>query len=498
MSRRTGALEFVLTALLGLAMVVLATVVTARRDLRVDLTEGQRRTLSAQTRTVLGLVERPIELLAFYQDVPFERQRLRDLVGRFGEYTPHLELEFIDLARRPDLAEVYQITVNGTVLLIDGDLRVRVVDPDEAALSSALLRLVRSDPPVIMFTTGHGESAVEDESAAGWRSAAEMLADQNFEIRMLSTPAIQRIPPETDLVVMAGPQTDLTERERTFLLDFVLRGGSLLILLEPFGASTADSFVGLLGVVAEPGFVVDVSPEQSNLTNRGDPRIVLAIGGDPDHPITRGFSYNTLYPLARALSTVQPPLPGVQTTRLVSSQPQSWIETDPAQAARGQPRFDDGVDRPGPLALGYAVEIDLRRFDPFATGPSGVDRALVEMWEGRIDLRDPARADTLRVGDADLPLELRERARIVVFGDADFASNANLRVQGNGQLLLSTTLWLLAQEDRIAIGAGPDLNDPVVLQARQLAAARWIGVVAVPAFFFAAGAFSLWRRRRWV
>ena len=498
MMRRSGAVEFVLTALSGLAVIVLLTMVTARRDVRLDLTEGQRKTLSAQTRAVLGLVERPIEIIAFYQDVPPERQRLRDLVERYREFTPHLALEFIDLDRRPDLAEVYQITVNRTVLLIDGDLQVRVLDPDEPALTSAIVRLVRSDPPVVMFVVGHGESSVEDDGPGGWRNAAEMLADQNLDLRILSTAVIERVPPETDLVVLAGPQTDLTPRERTVLVDYMLRGGSLFAMLEPFGTPTADSLVALLGVVAEPGFVVDVSPEQRNLTKQGDPRIVLAIGGEPGHPITRGFSYNTLYPLARALSSVQPPAQGVQATRLISTEPEAWIEMDPVQAARGEPRFDPSVDRPGPLALGFAVELDLRRFEPGAALAAGVDRTMLEMWEGLIDLRDPARADSLRVGDAHFAVELPERARAVVLGDADFASNANLRVQGNGQLLLAIVLWLLEQQDRIAVTTGPDLNDPVLLSSNQIAAVRWIGVIAVPVFFFAAAAFTLWRRSRWV
>lgn len=487
-----------LTTLLGLALVVLLTMITARRDVRFDLTEGQRRTLSAQTRMVLGLIERPIEMVAFYQDVPQERQRLRDLVERYREFTSHLELEFIDLDRRPDLAEVYQITVNGTVLLIDGDLRVRVLDPDEAALTSALVRLVRSDPPVVMFVVGHGESSVEDDSAGGWSAAATVLADQNLDLRVLSTAVIERVPRETDLVVLAGPQSELTVHERTVLVDFLLRGGSLLAMLEPFGTPTADSLVAMLGVVAEPGFVVDTSPEQSNLTNQGDPRIVLAIGGDRDHPITRGFSYNTLYPLARALGSIQPPAPGVRATRLVTTQPETWIETDPLQVARGEPRFDPGLDRPGPHALGFAVELDLRLYHPDATNVVGVDRTMLELWEGMIDLRDPARADSVRVGDDLLAVELPDRARAVVVGDADFASNANLRVQGNGELLLAMVMWLLEQEDRIAVTVGPDLNDPVLLEADQLAAVRWVGSVLVPLCFFAAAAFTLWRRSRWV
>jgi ABC-type uncharacterized transport system involved in gliding motility auxiliary subunit len=85
-----------------------------------------------------------------------------------------------------------------------------------------------------------------------------------------------------------------------------------------------------------------------------------------------------------------------------------------------------------------------------------------------------------------------------VIGDTDFAGNANLRVQGNTQLLLASVLWLTEQEDRIALPPRPDLNDPVVLSSAQVETLRITALAVVPLVFLAIGAWTLWRRRQWV
>ena len=114
------------------------------------------------------------------------------------------------------------------------------------------------------------------------------------------------------------------------------------------------------------------------------------------------------------------------------------------------------------------------------------------------DLRDSALAGSQEFAGQSFASGLAPHARLVAFGDIDFASNANLRVQGNGDLFLSCVLWLTEQEDRIALAPRPELSDPIVLGARRTKLVRWVGIGVFPAMFFLAGGLSTWRRRRWV
>ena len=498
MMRGRVGLEFAATTVLLGLLVVLGTIAVDRRDLRVDVTADQRRTLAPQTKQILGMLPRPVTVLAFYAGIPEEEQRLRELVARYREIQPSIDLRLVDPDRRPDLAEEYGVTANGTVVLEDGDLRLRLVDPDEARLTAAFLRLLDTDPPVVMFTSGHGESSVEDDSPMGWSQAAGLLAEQNFDVRILATDVIRRIPPETELLVMTGPETAFGERELDMVTQYVARGGRVLAMLEPYGAADVDSLITEFGIAPEPGFLVDASAEQENLTQGGDGRIALALGGNPEHPITRDFTFSTLFPMARSLRVVQPVPAGVQATRLLETQPQSWSERGTGQELTTVLEYDPAVDRPGPLPLAFAVDIDLRRFRFVDPEASATMETMFDLMGDAIDVRDDAEADSVRVGDVVIPQSPATLARMVVIGDTDFASNANLRVQGNAQLLLASVLWLTQQEDRIALPPRRDLNDPIVLTATEVSTLRGAALVAAPLVFFAVGLWMLWRRRRWV
>lgn len=498
MSRRhTGALEFTLSSVFAVLLLFFSTVLISRHDLVADLSLGQRRTLAPQTLRVIDLIERPIHITAFYADSPADQARLLNLVERYRERTRLLELRFVDADRRPDLAREYGVTTNGTVVLEDGDLRVRVLDPDEAALTAGLIRVLRAEPPLVFFVTGHGESSVEDDSGAGLIEAARMLAAQNFAVRTLNTTLIDRVPGEASVLVLAGPQTEYAPHELSMLDDYLLRGGRLLAAVEPGGAHSVDSLLTRWGIEPGDGYVIDASEEQRNLLGgREEPLVALGVGVNPDHPITRGFTFATVFPIARGIFEVSPPPSGVRTATLIETGKRTWLERTPTTESATV--YDAGVDRIGPLALGYAATIDLPAFAAGRNDARGLSGNLIEMGAPTRDLRDSSLAGSQDVGEDSFAGGLARNARLVVFGDIDFASNANLRVQGNGDLFLASVLWLTEQEDRIALPARPELSNPFVLGARRTSLLRWVGMGLVPALFFLAGAASLWRRRRWV
>jgi ABC-type uncharacterized transport system involved in gliding motility auxiliary subunit len=495
--RRAGAVEFAASSALALLLLFFSTVLLTRHDLVMDLSLGQRRTLAPQTLRVIELIERPIQITAFYADLPAEQARLLNLVERYREHTRRLELRFVDADRRPDVARDYGVTTNGTVVLEDGDLRVRVADPDEAALTAGLIRVLRAEPPLIFFVTGHGESSVEDTSGAGLAEAGRMLAEQNFAIRELNTTLINRVPDEASAVILAGPEREFSPREIQLVDEYLLRGGRLFAAVEPGGARSVDSLLTRWGIEPGDGYVIDASQEQRNLLGgQEEPLIALGVGVNPDHPITRGFTFATFYPIARAVFEVDPAPSGVDAVTLIESGERTWLERTPT--TEGATTYDAGVDRLGPLALGYAASVDLPAFVAGLTPERGLSGNVIEMGARQNDLRDSSLAGSQELEGERFDSGLARNARIVVFGDIDFASNANLRVHGNGDLFLASILWLTEQEDRIALPARPEFTDPFVLGARRTSLVRWVGMGIVPGLFFLAGALSLWRRRRWV
>jgi ABC-type uncharacterized transport system involved in gliding motility auxiliary subunit len=309
---------------------------------------------------------------------------------------------------------------------------------------------------------------------------------------------IGRVPESASMLVIAGPTSDYDSREIALIDDYLMRGGRVLAALEP-GADTRaiDSLLTRWGIQPADGYVIDASEEQRNLLGaQGHPLIALTLASNPNHPITRGFNFANFFPTARALFQTEPVPSGVTIDALVHTGQRSWLEQSPS--SEDETVFDQGVDQPGPLPIGIAATVNLPAFVAGKVSVQGLSGNLIEMAAEQNDLRDSTLAGSHQIGDEEFASGLAKHARLVAFGDIDFAANANIRAHGNGDLFLASVLWLTEQEDRIALPARPELSDPFILGVRRTRMLQWMGIGLVPALFFLAGAVTLWRRRRWV
>jgi ABC-type uncharacterized transport system involved in gliding motility auxiliary subunit len=89
-----------------------------------------------------------------------------------------------------------------------------------------------------------------------------------------------------------------------------------------------------------------------------------------------------------------------------------------------------------------------------------------------------------------------KRARLVVFGDSDFASNNYLNLSGNRDLFLNTVSWLAEEENLIAIRPkeGGSFFAPVTATQERLI--FWLSMIVLPAVVVGSGvATYIWRRQ---
>ncbi len=87
------------------------------------------------------------------------------------------------------------------------------------------------------------------------------------------------------------------------------------------------------------------------------------------------------------------------------------------------------------------------------------------------------------------------KARVAVFGDADFASNASLTLGANQDLFLNAVNWLTEEEALVGIRPLPPAVRSVVLSPVQSGLLFWTSVVFLPGAVVLAGVLVWWRRR---
>jgi hypothetical protein len=340
----------------------------------------------------------------------------------------------------------------------------------EQEFTSAILSVTQAKAPKVLFTSGHGERKFDaPRSREGFSEVAESLKADNCTVEEWASLGAAAVPEGADLVIVAGPRTPITEPERDVLKKYLDAGGRVLFFLDvefPPGTRSTLSDFGLgplltsLGVTLDSDVVVD---PKNTLPMMGAETVFAK--SFRSHPVTKLLAgMPVVFPLARSVSVAQAPVPGWKATPLVETSPDGWGETNLKDLEKtGLPKKDD-KDVKGPVCLAAAIEAD------------DASRAVPD--------------DGTKPGEA-----LKKRARVVVFGDADWASNAGIANAANRLLLSSAVNWALERESLVAIPPKSADQVAVTLTRRDMGQVAFVVLLLLPLAAVAMGV-AIWVRRR--
>ena len=294
---------------------------------------------------------------------------------------------------------------------------------------------------MVYFVTGHGEGSILGD----YEDARRGLRDNLFQVGELSLDQVPEIPPNANIVVVAGPQDPFATSEIEMLDTYVRAGGRLALLLNPGAQQELRDFAGDWWLGVDDGIVVDPPAHVS-------PNV--------DVPLVdrRRNAYGLLeayFPGVAAIIPADEVPEGVELTPIAFTTGGSWIER--SRLGASVPEYDPDVDVAGPHAVAAMVE---REVDPDAA----------------VAARSPA-------------------SRMVIMGDSDFATNQHFRNVNNSGMFLTMINRLGAGEEVFSV-------DRKVLPVRRLILspeeARFLHVSSVgliPLLLIVAAAILWWRRR---
>jgi len=470
---------------IGLATVALATglavivnVLANAAGTSWDLTATRQFELSSQAIAVLEALDTPVEATGFVISTSPSHEQFRataeQYLEEFAKRTDQLTYRIADPQREPSLARSYGAVRFPTLIFTAGVDGARfAIDAEtvgEQQLITAILSVTRTKQHAIYFVSGHGERDASDLRAGslGYGLATRGLKADGYAVRSLNLLRESGIPDDASALVIAAPQSEMTDSELGAVIDWLAAGGRAVLLLEPGDGSreTTRSLLATWGLVQAPGTIVD--PARSAAS---DPR-TLVVQRDQyrsDTSITQGGTIveplgSTLLPGASAIR----PLPEVQ-ERLTDGEPvpvrygpisdssrESWVSGNP-----DGDEFDESSDEPGPHTLSLVVQAS-----------DTITRAPTADYEAN-----------------------RAQTRLVVFGDADFASNRHFGDLGNGDLFLNAVNWVLEDQGLIAIRAKTEVFRPLVLTVNEFNLIRYVAWFLLPAAMAAGAVLAWWRRR---
>jgi ABC-type uncharacterized transport system involved in gliding motility auxiliary subunit len=460
-----------LFTLIVLAVLVILYAVVVQHKQRFDVTSTKRFTLATQSVKLLQNLPQPIKVIGFFKREDRERTQFEDLLKQYTQHTDKLTYELVDPDRQPAVAKQYNVAAYNTVVVVGNHKDEKVLRLEEEALTNAILKVTRSTKKVVYFVTGHGEASITETERTGYSLAKKGLEDQNYEVKELLLARSEQVPDDAAVVIVAGPRKDLLESELQTLTAYMERDGHLLLMLDPETVPALGPFVQRYGLELGNDVVIETNPLGRLIS--GD-YLMPVVTAYEQHPITKDLEgVMTIFPVVRSVTPVKEPPEGIKVQALASTSPapQSWAETD-LKTLQEEKRvaFDEERDRKGPISIAAVATITAK---PAAAAT-------------------PAEPPT-----EEKPGHTGRSARLIVFGDSEFANNSFISLQGNGDLFLNTVSWLAEEEELIAIrpreGGG---SGPVILTAAQQPLIFWLPVVVLPLTVFGVGTL-VFVRRRW-
>ncbi|MBE9128441.1 MULTISPECIES: GldG family protein [unclassified Coleofasciculus] len=490
-----------------------------RYAVQLDLTENKLFSLSPLSQEVVKNLEQSVKVWVFQRPAsPADRE----LLANYRRYGSELEFEFVDPQLKPALAQKFNVQSPGEVYLEYGTERqlVQVLTPSEplseVELTNAIERITNDRAATVYFLQGHGERPLEGED--GLSLAVQALAEKNFTAQPLNLADRSEIPEDASLVVIAGPKRALFEPEVEAFRQYLSKGGSLLVMADPDTNPGLNSLLADWGVKLDNRIAIDASG-QGRVVGLGPATPLVNKYGD--HPITNDFGDGfSLYPLARPLETK--PIEGIKETPLVITNDQSWAESSP----ENQPlEFNEEEgDIPGPLMLGVALSgtpesttasSQAKGEDTESSQTASQDEKNAEAKEADASRSPEAEATASpevfpqenaeaspspEEEDTDKketsPKKTADEARLVVFGNSNFATDGWFEQQLNSDVFLNSVTWLSkGNEQALSIRPKEQQNRRINLTPGQAGLLAWTAIGIVPIVGFLTAGVIWWLRR---
>lgn len=444
-------------AFIGLLIAVNYLAATYHRQF--DMTSEKAYSLSPQTLQLLRGLKKPMKLYGFVQGG--RNPVAENLYQEYAYAQPLLTYAMVDPNRHPELAERFKVSVMNTTHIQyggDGGEGTNVTDMTEAGITNGILKLIKTGTKTIYFTEGHGEADPDDaDGADGFGDLKKALEGENYSVKKVLLASEAKVPADCQVLMIAGPIRPLLPHEIDAVNDYLKQGGRALVMLRPPRPDEPNDESALVKLVADWGVYAgnDVVVDQVVRLFAGP-----ALGLNPlvnvygPHPITVEFTKQTVFPMVRSVTPIDPPRPGLMVTPLAKTSDSSWAETNLVGIFQKQTAAFDKADTKGPITVADAVEANLAQLK-WGTG----------------------------------------NARMVIFGDTAFGNNQYLQNFFNQDFLMNAVDWLAGEANAITIRPRTLRASRFSLTIGEFDVVFVLSVLLIPELLLIIGIAVWWERR---
>jgi hypothetical protein len=451
---------------------------------RWDLSRDQKYALSDKTKQFLASIKGKARITVFFGAQNPITNDVQNLLTEY-QYSSRgkIDVEYVDpernLTRAKELFDKYKVVTDESVLIVDYQGRNKTVKASEMAemdqgnpmmgeppkvtafkgeqaITSALIDIVEGKKNTIGYLNGHKEPPLGAGSPISVMKT--FIENENVTFKEVNLFEVPAIPDDIKVLMINGPQYDLSDREMKMLRDFWNKDGRILLLIDPAAKTPKlDAFLNELGVKVDDDRLMAMV--KTGIEEVARVRDVVA-HFLPDNPVTKRLG-DVQAPFFGSTSSLtldsqRVAAANIHLAALAQAEKGYWGETDYYSDDDALLQYDQAKDKGEPLTIAASIE---------------------------------------KGGSADERVQINS-ARLVVMANSTFIQdNALTQDQQQLDFISASSNWLLSREQMIGIAPKIPQTLTFTLDEQTLRKLRWVILVLIPLVPALLGSFVWWRRR---
>ena len=272
---KNGSYSMAMAAVFIVIVVVINMIVGAipSKYSQLDVSSSKLYTIGDETKKVLKALDKDVTIYQIAASGS-EDDTISNLLSRYKDESKHIKVEVKDPVVNPKFASEYTTDdlASNSLIVVCGD-RNKVINYNdmysssvdyntwqqtttgfdgEGQITSAIGYVTSEDLPIMYTLSGHGEKDLDS-------SFKEDIQKANIDIKELNLLTEGKVPDDADCLMIVSPTSDISEEEKTELLDYLEAGGKAMIFSD-YTEESMDNFDAVLknyGVERTEGIVIE-------------------------------------------------------------------------------------------------------------------------------------------------------------------------------------------------------------------------------------------------
>lgn len=276
---RGGSYSLLMTAIV-LAILIMVNIFVSSLPstlTKYDISSSKLYSITSNTKVVVNSLNEDVNIYWIVQ-AGEEDHVIENLLSKYDSLSDHINIVKKNPDVYPTFAKQYtdQMVKNNSLIVESGNRSrfisyddIYIEEPDfltfttksyfdgEGAITSAIDYVIREELPKLYLLEGHGEAELP-------ASFSEQIEKDNIELHRFSLLKENAISEEADAVMIYGPASDISDKEKEILVDYVNEGGKLLVIAGPTEDGILENLYSILldyGIETNEGVVVETDRE---------------------------------------------------------------------------------------------------------------------------------------------------------------------------------------------------------------------------------------------